>query len=118
MTPANMSEDEIVGPAHPPVFIYRPARWQSKALRLAMQKLDELHREDWRRGNRAGNPPRTLRLAQDGVLADVAAPSGLPRCCYDEDFLNSLLQYEYDALNIQDVDFDLVIPDDIDARQS
>lgn len=64
---------------------------------------------------RAGNPPRTLKLADNNATSRVKAPPGLPRNCYDMQYLKSLKNHEVAALCIDDRIIDLSIPADIDA---
>ncbi|KAI0340555.1 hypothetical protein BDW22DRAFT_1334164, partial [Trametopsis cervina] len=116
MKPCNMSEDEIIGPVHPPVFEIRYAEWQSTELRQCMSCIDELFRKDWAGGMRAGNPPRTLTPSKDGSTARVQAPKGLPRNCYDAKWLKSLKAHQVRALDIQETVVDLVIPDNVDEQ--
>ncbi|KAI0083225.1 hypothetical protein BDY19DRAFT_900596, partial [Irpex rosettiformis] len=116
MDPRNMSEDEIIGPTHPPVYQLRPAEWQSMELRQCFQTLDELYRSDWESGTRSGNPPRTLLVAPDGATARVRAPNGLPRNCYDLTWLRHLKKHEREGLMIQDRVIDLSIAANVDTQ--
>ena len=102
MDGANMSEDELVKPYHTPTYQSYYAEWQSDELRTCLEALDELYREDWGAGRKAGNPPRTRYPPEDGTTVNVTAPKGLPRNCYSKEWMATLSYHRLEQYNIQD----------------
>lgn len=114
--PYHLGEDEIIGPVHPPVYQSRRPLWMSLELDECFVRVDELHREDWAGGRRAGNPPRTIVPHPKGERVRTQAPAGLPINCYDQKYVAKLKQHQKAALDIQYHTVDLSIPADIDAQ--
>lgn len=111
----HLSGDETDGPkkTHPPIFSVNNATWMSEELRTFFRFLDELYRDDWSRDRKPGNPPRT-RISR-GDSRDVAAPKGLHRNCYSQDWLKNLKPHQFKNLRIVAKDWDFAIPDDMES---
>lgn len=117
LRPCNMGEDQIIGPKHPPVYQSRLPMWIGSELEQCFVRVDELYREDWAAGRRAGNPPRTIIPDPSGERVRAEPPMGLPMNCYDMKWYNSLKPHQRAALCVkEDAIVDLCIPEDIDKQ--
>ncbi|KAH9895968.1 hypothetical protein C8Q73DRAFT_643471, partial [Cubamyces lactineus] len=114
LEPVNMSADETDGPEkkHPSVFSIVLAPWQSQSFRNWLWSIDAMGRHDWEhpreRRRTAGNEPRVRVLPEQPTAPGnyCVAPIGLPRNCYDSDWLASLPTYAKRELEIDDSDYD------------
>nr|VWP01885.1 PUM-HD domain-containing protein [Ganoderma boninense] len=115
LSPAHMSGDETDGDSktHPRRFRIINAKWQSAELKLFLRSLDELYREDWENpcGRRAvpGNEPRIRYETRESRSVNSAAPSGLWRNCYDDEWMGSQKEVFVDDLCVIDDDYDFTI---------
>lgn len=86
--------------------------WRSRSLAQFLWALDDISYQQRvpKIGCRrvAGATPR-LRLPAIAYSDHSIAPAGLPRNCYNEDWLRTLWRYEVDALQMQNWDYDFTI---------
>lgn len=111
-----MSGDETETRGPPKTYrILRPA-WQSDELAEFLWRLDEIDREHWRspveQNSTAGNPLRIRLPPEVGKRSSNRAPSGLWRNCYHPDFIETLREWDLEALDVIDEDYDFSIPAD------
>ena len=116
-----MSGDETDGPhrkkRHLPLWAITRSLWQSKELVGCLHGLDKQYRHDWEHSRRfgrsrrsRGNPPRKRMFTKHSKVEEGTVPIGLWRNCYNQQWLETLLEDDVDALQIIDEDFDLTLP--------
>ena len=133
LTAEFMSEDEDVEKKHPRVFLIYyfecfstqlkhtqvfhifSSDWMSPALRTIFRAADHIVRYEWSHDmgsrTRGGNDPRERKAV--GITKKAAAPSGLPRCCYDNTWYNALRESDRRALGATDIQCNLQIPQNL-----
>ncbi|TFK81047.1 hypothetical protein K466DRAFT_502838, partial [Polyporus arcularius HHB13444] len=115
MTAANMSGDETDGPevTHPPVYRIIIADWQSLELRTFLWTLDAKYLAYWAkpptRRRTGGNPARHRVKRDNSKTISGVAPIGLWRNCYNDDWLDTLQDWEIELLEIVDEDYDFTL---------
>ncbi|KAH7905481.1 hypothetical protein BJ138DRAFT_986310, partial [Hygrophoropsis aurantiaca] len=112
---AMSGDEEEPGDGPPKIFKIIDSQWKSQELRGFLRKLDEIYRAEWQNphdGRRAisGNGPR-VRISSE-FSEPGKAPKGLPRNCYDPQFLANLRPWQKRKLNVLDHDYDFTIDSD------
>ncbi|KAJ3006967.1 hypothetical protein NUW54_g3733 [Trametes sanguinea] len=112
----NMSGDETDGEKveHAPVYRIILAEWQSDDLRAFLWALDAMYIKYWEKPPESrrtkGNAPRTRVLRGDSRTVPGTAPMGLWRNCYNAAWLAKKKEWEVEALQIIDEDYDFTLP--------
>lgn len=95
------------------MYHIRTLPWRSRALTEFLRALDVVHLQShWSpAGNlRVGDLPH-IRIDILKLINAAAQPvPGLPRCCYNEEYLMGLSDRELIQLDIQETPLDLTIP--------
>jgi hypothetical protein len=92
--------------------------WRSSQLTAFMWRLDEvvecMKGPEFGKRKKAGNQMRN-RIPSDKTNPEAVAPKGLPKNCYDEDWLAGLYRSQREMLNIRDEDYEFGIEDERDG---
>ncbi|KIP01819.1 hypothetical protein PHLGIDRAFT_326383 [Phlebiopsis gigantea 11061_1 CR5-6] len=117
LSPCHMSgdEEEKEKPPHPPTWRIVPARWRSREFTEFLRVLDLEWREKWsapiHTRKTSGNPPRNRREVYGSRSEEGIAPTGLPRNCYDAEWLEALHPTARRGLNIKEGElYDFSLP--------
>ncbi|KAI0665803.1 hypothetical protein C8Q78DRAFT_985690, partial [Trametes maxima] len=106
----NMSGDEAVmnenglKKKRPYCFNIIDASWEGAAWKRFVRSLDAMYVED--RGDRGGNAPRVRIEPNPPRTEKRVAPKGLPRNCYDAEWVAKQKPHFLESLDIQDHDYD------------
>lgn len=108
-----MSEDELVPNSYPVEYRIFNSAWMSTNFRQLLRAADHIVRYEFKKNlgsrSRRGNPPRVRKPS--GETRPSTAPKGLPRCCYDDTWFNSLGEVGQRLLHAQDIECDLQVPE-------
>ncbi|KIJ11050.1 hypothetical protein PAXINDRAFT_16012 [Paxillus involutus ATCC 200175] len=92
--------------------------WRSSQLMVFMWRLDEVVERmkgpEFGKRKKAGNQMRN-RIPSDKTNPEAVAPKGLPKNCYNEDWLAGLYRSQREMLNIRDKDYEFGIEDERDG---
>ncbi|KAI9057522.1 hypothetical protein FKP32DRAFT_1583544 [Trametes sanguinea] len=111
----NMSGDETDGDqvVHSPVYRIIIAEWQSEAFRRFLWAIDAKYIDYWKSPpdsrRSKGNPPRKRVLRPHSRTVPGTAPMGLWRNCYNDAWLAKKQEWEIEALEIIDEDYNFVL---------
>ncbi|OSD03003.1 hypothetical protein PYCCODRAFT_1467311 [Trametes coccinea BRFM310] len=115
LSASNMSGDETDGDKvmHAPVYRIIHAEWQSEALRAFLWAVDAEYIAHWESPPNSrrtkGNMPRKRVLRPNSQTVSGTAPMGLWRNCYNPQWLAKKKEWQVEALQIIDEDYDFSI---------
>lgn len=98
-----MSEDDIVPTIAQVQYVAKKKHWRSEEATAMLRAMDIIHLKSHFNPDGSLRPGCLPRLRITGtVVSSEAAPTGLPRNCYSQAFLNSLDTVDLELLDIKD----------------